>query len=72
MSVVHLSSTAPWSLRRFVAELFLRGGPSGGPDPHRRDNPDDGPDLHGSGVPPRPSPGGLAASAAATRESDGR
>jgi hypothetical protein len=60
-----MHTTLPWvavwaSLRRFVARLLRRGGP------------DDGPDLLGSGVPRRPSPGGLIASAAATPESDGR
>ncbi|MGH2586431.1 MAG: hypothetical protein ACRDJE_16070 [Dehalococcoidia bacterium] len=38
----------------------------------RRPRPGEGPDLLGSGVPRRPSPGGLVASAAATPESDAR
>ena len=47
-------------VRRVLNRLFRRGRPG------------EGPDLLGAGVPRRPSPGGLAASAAAKPEPDGR
>ena len=48
-------------VRRFLSRLLGRG-PRDGPD---------GPELQGAGVPRRPSPGGLVASAAARPERDG-